>query len=123
MNAQGKASRPQIQLLYFPGCPNYQGVRGALVGALKTLPPGVRAFEEVNVHAPDCPKALKNWPSPTVLVDGCDVFGDESGAGSACRILPAMEEQLERMIRSAIEDAFQPQAGGRHERSQERSGS
>jgi hypothetical protein len=46
------------------------------------LPP---AFEEVDVTAAGTPEHLRQWGSPTILVDGWDVAG-EPPTGPSCRI-------------------------------------
>ena len=73
-----------IQLLSFPGCPNADAARSALRGALVAagLPP---TFEEVDITAAETPEELRNWGSPTILVNGTDVAG-ESPAGASCRL-------------------------------------
>jgi hypothetical protein len=77
----------KVQLLSFPGCPNAAGAREALRRSLAKagLPP---AFEEVDVTAPDTPEHLRQWGSPTILVDGRDVAG-EAPMGPSCRIYRA----------------------------------
>ena len=74
----------RVQLLSFPGCPNADAAREALrrVLADRELPPN---FEEIDVSAPDTPEQLRNWGSPTILVDGTDV-ADEGPAGLSCRL-------------------------------------
>ncbi len=64
----------KVQLLSFPGCPNAEQAREALRRSLAaaSLPP---TFEEVDVTAPGAPEHLRQWGSPTILVDGRDVAG------------------------------------------------
>lgn len=75
----------KVQLLYFPGCPNVDGARGALTRALHAagLPP---QFDEIDVGAPNTPAPLQQWGSPTILVDGVDVGGATEPTRLTCRI-------------------------------------
>lgn len=73
-----------IQLLFFPGCPNVDAARDTLRRALRAS--GLQdRFEEVDVSAPDAPASLRRWGSPTILVDGVDVDGT-TPSGSSCRL-------------------------------------
>lgn len=74
----------KVQLLSFPGCPNADGAREALRRALAAagLPP---TFEDVDVTASGTPEHLRQWGSPTILVDGRDIAG-EPPTGPSCRI-------------------------------------
>ena len=73
-----------VQLLYFPNCPNVASARSALGEALGKLadPPSVM---EVDVTDPAAPAHLRSWGSPTILVDGVDVAGEQP-AESCCRL-------------------------------------
>lgn len=75
----------QIQLLYFPGCPNVNVARVAVARSLASL--GLRCrIEEVDATAEGTPEELRRWGSPTILVDGSDVAGEETPTGAACRL-------------------------------------
>lgn len=73
-----------VQLLYFPDCPNVGSARSALREALSKLadPPPVT---EVDVTNPTVPAQLRSWGSPTILVDGVDVAGEQP-TESCCRL-------------------------------------
>ena len=73
-----------VQLLYFPDCPNVASARRALQEALAKLadPPPVT---EVDVTSPTAPANLRSWGSPTILVDGVDVAGEQP-TESCCRL-------------------------------------
>ena len=78
-----------VQLLYFPGCPHVEGARRLLQQAVSSLE---RAPEvtEIDVTDPSTPEHLRNWGSPTILVDGTDVaFGSPSGP--SCRLYAGSE--------------------------------
>lgn len=99
----------RIQLLFFPGCPNVRPAEDALQRALEAagLP---TSFEKLDVCAATTPAALREWGSPTILVDGVDVGGERSPMGAACRLyrrkgLPTAGSPPEDMIREALERA------------------
>lgn len=75
----------KVQLLSFSRCPNADAAREALRRALEQvgLPP---QFDDIDVSAPDTSMALKNWGSPTVLVNGRDVTGESTPTGPSCRL-------------------------------------
>lgn len=71
----------KIELLYFDGCPNAERARENLAAALE---PG--SWVEWNLTAEDTPESFRRFGSPTVLVDGRDVTGEDGGnAAMACR--------------------------------------
>lgn len=90
---------PKIELLYFPGCPNVEASRENLKTALKTFSKKPVAFEEVNIHDPESPEEYRNWPSPSILVNGRDVEGLPQAEGAACRIYPGgRAPRIEKII-------------------------
>lgn len=75
---------PSVELIYFPGCPNIESARANLRTALsaKGLPTEWREWNQLDASAP---ARVKQYGSPTVLVDDEDVAGAESVAAMACR--------------------------------------
>lgn len=75
----------RVQLLTFDGCPNAAAARRALRRCLEAagLP---SSFDELDTGGPDTPDELKNWGSPTILVDGVDVGGESIPTGTSCRL-------------------------------------
>ncbi len=75
----------KIHLLHFQGCPNVDAARSALRDALAAeklaLP-----VEEIDIERADAPEWARGWGSPTILVDGRDVTGQERANGSSCRL-------------------------------------
>ena len=69
-----------IQLLYSPDCPNVASARNALDRALTSYPEAP-PVTEIDVTDPVTPAHLRVWGSPTILVDGVDVAGEEPAAG------------------------------------------
>ncbi len=91
-----------IELLGFPDCPNTPLMRVNLVSAL-TLEEKA-SFHEVNQEALDANDLRRGWPTPTVLVNGRDLFGMPAplSATMGCRIylggVPTVSQ-----LRSALE--------------------
>ena len=75
----------RVQLLTFPGCPNAAASREVLQRVLESR--GITAsIEEVNTAAPETPEHLHGWGSPTILVNGVDIEGQEAPTGASCRL-------------------------------------
>lgn len=94
----------KIQLLYFPGCPNVDATRAALHDALASekldLP-----IEEVDVEDPEAPDWARGWGSPTILIDGKEIYDQESSGAPACRVYVGGAPTVE-VIRSRIAGAL-----------------
>ena len=76
---------PNIELIYFDSCPNAQPARENLRRALEEagLPPTWQEWEQGDSGAPE---HVKQYGSPTILIDGRDVTGVGAGvAAAACR--------------------------------------
>ncbi len=97
----------KIQLLSFPGCPNVKETRQAIIGALENLSLEAAVIEDVNVHDDRTPENLRNYPSPTILIDGKDIEGFDPTDAAACRIydgaggVPRVEK-IEAFIKNII---------------------
>ena len=96
---------PKIELLYFPGCPNVDDARENLEKALKAISTDSIPFEEINIHDPESPEEYRNWPSPSILVDGQDVEGTPETEGAACRIYPGGRAPRLEKINDALKAA------------------
>ena len=93
-----------IEFLSFEGCPHAPMLRQRLVEALQMLGVSVtpRSIDlEHLCHAGD---RRSGFGSPTILVDGVDLFGMESPSGAldpACRLyspaLPSTADVIERL--------------------------
>ncbi len=73
-----------IELIYFDGCPCVDDARANLQQALQAarLPAQWTEWEQ---NDPAAPARVKQYGSPTVLVNGRNVTGDEEGVdASAC---------------------------------------
>ena len=75
----------KIQFLHFEGCPNAGQARSALREALAAEKLDVQV-EEIDVQRPDAPEWARGWGSPTILIDGVDVAGQERSNASSCRL-------------------------------------
>jgi hypothetical protein len=74
-----------IELIYFDSCPNAEAARVNLRQALKTLdiPVSWQEWEQGNAAAP---AHVREYGSPTILIDGRDVTGVGAGVtAAACR--------------------------------------
>ena len=75
----------KVQLVTFSGCPNAAAARAVLERVLSSS--GIHAaIEEVDTTAPETPEALRGWGSPTILIDGVDIEGQETPNSASCRL-------------------------------------
>jgi hypothetical protein len=97
----------RVQLLFFEGCPHVDAARRALRQALESVGLGEVVVEELDVDAASTPAQLRDWGSPTILIDGVDIAGERGPSGRSCRLygnagnagVPSrslIEEQLRR---------------------------
>lgn len=77
----------KIQLLHFDGCPNVDAARAAIRDAIAAEQVDV-TVEEVDVQDPAAPDWARGWGSPTILVNGVDVVGEEPSTSTSCRLYP-----------------------------------
>ncbi len=103
---------PQVELLYFPGCPHVTHAREQLTRALRLagLPP---VWSEHDVSSDDVPARLRGFGSPTILIDGCDVSAvdGERGEGVSCRVY-ADTDLLGAPPMKSLLDALKARVGG-----------
>jgi hypothetical protein len=93
---------PTIELIYFEGCPNVERARTNIGEALVALDLTAE-WQEWEQGDPGVPEYVKQHGSPTVLVNGRDVTGVETGVGgAACRADGAPSADV---IRAALEEA------------------
>jgi mercuric ion transport protein len=86
---------PKIEFLYFTGCPNVPVARQrlALALSLAKLP---EEWVEWNLHDPDSPKRVRQFGSPTILVDGRDIALAQGGTTpDTCRVYRHPDGTLE----------------------------
>jgi hypothetical protein len=79
----------RIEVVGLPGCPNAEATKAAVVQAVAAL--SLRAdIQSIDQDALPVGDLRRSWPSPTVLVDGRDLFGmvASKGAMSSCRAYP-----------------------------------
>ena len=92
-------SGPVVELLYFQGCPHAEHARRNLRAALERA--GAAAtWREWDLAAGATPEPYRRHGSPTVLVGGEDVTGDQDAASAmACRTdgAPSVEEIFGRL--------------------------
>lgn len=88
------AATMKVQLLSFPGCPNADAASAALRRALAAS--RVEApIEEIDTTASSTPANLRAWGSPTILVGGKDIAGDEGPSGTSCRLYRDADGRLQ----------------------------
>jgi len=75
----------KIQLLYFPGCPNVDAARAALREALVSKNLDL-VIEEIDVEDPRAPTWARGWGSPTILIDGKEIYDQKPSGAPACRV-------------------------------------
>jgi copper chaperone CopZ len=92
-----------VQLLYFEGCPNVDAARVSLRDALAAERIEI-PIEEVDVESADAPAWARGWGSPTILIDGKDVTGQDRSNASACRLYAGGAPGVEA-IRAALSAA------------------
>lgn len=86
-------THPEVELVYFGGCPHVEAAREVLRAALEAagLPPEWREWDQ---EAAEAPERVQRYGSPTILVGGKDVLKGAPGVGGrACRVdgLPSAE--------------------------------
>lgn len=99
---RGGVQAMKIELLGFPGCPNTPAMRKNLAAALESIGGGL-TFQDVNQEMLLESDLRRGWPTPTVLVDGHDLFGRPAPSGPAmgCRVyeggVPSAKEITEKL--------------------------
>ena len=73
-----------LELILARDCPNVQDAR-QLAQAAAEARPGVRVTEWW-AHDPALPPYAQDYGSPTLLVDGVDVTGQEASGSDCCRV-------------------------------------
>ena len=77
---------PRVELIYDKDCPNIQGARAALLQGF--VEAGLQpSWTEWDRKSAESPPHVRQYGSPTILVDGRDVAGAEPADRSdACRV-------------------------------------
>ena len=94
----------RIQLLTFPGCPHALEALKALEQAISRAGLAERV-EEVDTTSPLTPPGLRDWSSPTILVDGRDVGGEIAPTGGGCRLYAHENGELRGAPQAHVLDA------------------
>jgi len=75
----------EITLQYFDGCPNWETTAGHLSRLVEEGLEASIGYELINTHEAAVARGFRG--SPSVLIDGIDLFADkEAPAGLACRV-------------------------------------
>jgi hypothetical protein len=102
----------RVELLYFDGCPNYEGLRQRVERLLAELG-RAEQLELVRIASVEEAEAQRFLGSPTVRVDGRDVepgAGERTDFGLQCRIYAGADglrptpsdELVESALRGAV---------------------
>ena len=108
----------RVELIYDAGCPNVAATRSLLIQAF-TKTGGSARWHEWERSDQDVPAYVKEYGSPTILVDGKDISGVKPGAGDAsCRVYQSEAGCTSRtptleMISRALVATQEPVGSGR----------
>ena len=81
----GEVKTPRIEFVYLDGCPNASKARDNLREAVEAFGQGA-TWSEWDLLAESTPADYRRFGSPTVLVNGWDVTGENAGTEAmACR--------------------------------------
>ena len=96
---------PRLELLSFPGCPTATVLHANLAEATAQLGLVTCRIEPVNLSELEAGDPRRGWGSPTILVDGVDLFGEARPAdeGMSCRIYPDGETPTTEQITARLE--------------------
>lgn len=75
----------QIDLLYFEGCPHAEAAREHIREALVRLE-SAADWNEWDTEADSTPAHLRDYSSPTVLVNGVDIERKPPTSGAGCAV-------------------------------------
>ena len=76
---------PKIEFIYEKTCPNIADARNSLRTALTQLGLPLQ-WQEWERHDPRAPHPARQYGSPTILVNGCDIAGELPSDEPSCRI-------------------------------------
>jgi hypothetical protein len=77
-----------IHFVFFQGCPTAEPARQALHRAIREMALDCRVIE-VDTTDGLSGDAMGRYPSPTILVNGRELFGPSQGSAACCRVYPA----------------------------------
>lgn len=98
----------KLELLFDRECPNVIGARENISHALRAMNLPVH-WIEWDQSSDEAPAYVRQFGSPTVLVDGHDIAGIKPGADvSCCRIYEGTGVPSAALIRAALEKAIPP---------------
>lgn len=78
-------STPKIELIYDTDCPNIGAARDQLKSAIKKTGRDFQ-WQEWDSKNSTAPEYVRNYGSPTILVNGQDVVKSENPDAGCCRI-------------------------------------
>lgn len=93
----------KIHLLHFQGCPNVDAARSSLRDALAAEKLDI-PVEEIDVEDQAAPEWAHGWGSPTILINGEDVAGEQPSSSCTCRLYAERALSVE-VIRARLKAA------------------
>lgn len=106
----------RVELIYDDDCPNAGLARERLKEALARSGLMVAPTEWLRT-SPGTPEHVRGWGSPTILVDGRDVAGQQPSESPTCRIYPNPRGGFDRapsleQIMAVLGESHRPNTGG-----------
>lgn len=88
--------KPRVELIYDTDCPNVEEARKVLIQAFSyaSLRPDWKEFDRKDA---DSPAHARSYGSPTILVDGKDVAGENGSHNADCCRLYSHNQQYSRV--------------------------
>ncbi len=80
-------SQTEIKFVYFKGCPLAGPARTALTEALDRLGLDCPVIE-IDTTSAEPSGEMNKYPSPTILVNGTELFGPTGSEAACCRVYP-----------------------------------
>ena len=81
-------NQTEIKFVYFKGCPLADPARTALKKALDQLSLDCPVVD-IDTTGGNFTEGMEKHPSPTILVNGTELFGPTEGEAACCRVYPA----------------------------------
>lgn len=99
-----------VELLFASDCPNVSAAREQLRRAFAEIGAAPKWIER-DLTADDLPPHAQGYGSPTILVDGRDVAGDEAASGACCRLYTHSDHRGAPPVASIVAALCKPSGG------------
>lgn len=120
--AEGSGDRLEVVVQYFDGCPSWHTATDRLGEALRLVGLGDQEIGFQRVETPDQAAQLGFAGSPTILLNGVDLFADAAPVGYACRTYrtergfegaPSLSQLTAKLAERGLATAGRPINGAR----------